>query len=441
MSFASLFKGKKDETVGELFSADAKPIERKIFSKSVRPSTKKTEDESEDSEEESEDSEEESESEVEEKVIKKQKKQDENYDLEARYFKKLLDEDKEEEKEENTVEKEEEQEQDSSDDSSDSEDEAPTEKKKAKKAETIDLKQDELSKAEKTVFVGNVPVTVVTSKTIYKKFKNHFSKIGKILSIRFRSISFNDSLPRKIAFAQKKFHNQRETLNAYIVYESKESSLKASDFYNGKLFENFHLRVDHINHPSVKDNKRTIFVGNLHFEEMEENLWKYFNKHCDNDVESVRIVRDSKTNIGKGFALIQFKDTLSVNKALLLNNKSIEENSRKLRISRAKANSKPSILSPNHIDNQQKNTKKNRLMTKLNDKEKTVVGRSKILGKADQATIGSKIIMEGERARKGAKIGKKPRHAKNRKPRIRERTQKFKQQQQQEGAKGDQKSK
>lgn len=429
MSFASLFKGKRDEVVGELFSADAKPIERK-FSKSVRPSTNKVEEEIEDTEDESE-------SEVEEKVIKKQKKQDENYDLEARYFKKLLDEDKEE-KETPVESKEDEQvQEDDSSDSSDSEDEAPKEKKREKKAETIDLKQEELSKAEKTVFVGNVPVTVVTSKAIYKKFKNHFSKIGKILSIRFRSISFNETLPRKIAFAQKKFHNQRETLNAYVVYETKESSSKASDFYNGKLFENFHLRVDHINHPSAKDNKRTIFVGNLHFEEMEENLWKYFNKHCDNDVESVRIVRDSKTNIGKGFALIQFKDTLSVNKALLLNNKSIEENSRKLRISRAKANSKPSILSPNHIDNQPKNNKKNRLMTKLNDKEKTVVGRSKILGKADQATIGSKVIMEGERARKGAKIGKKPRHAKNRKPRIRERTQKFKQQQ--NGAKGESK--
>lgn len=53
-------------------------------------------------------------------------------------------------------------------------------------------------------------------------------------------------------------------------------------------------------------------------------MWTYFNGKLDNDVESVRIIRDSKTNMGKGFALIQFNDTLTVNKALMLNDKPME---------------------------------------------------------------------------------------------------------------------
>lgn len=95
------------------------------------------------------------------------------------------------------------------------------------------------------------------------------------------------------------------------------------------MFEDHHLRVDHVSHPAPKDNKRTIFVGNLDFEEKEETLWKYFNSKLDQDVESVRIIRDSKTNLGKGFALVQFKDTLSVNKALLLNDKPLKLEPRK----------------------------------------------------------------------------------------------------------------
>lgn len=66
-----------------------------------------------------------------------------------------------------------------------------------------------------------------------------------------------------------------------------------------------HIRVDSVAHPAEQDHKRCIFVGNLDFEAQEEKLWRYF-ASCGK-VESVRIIRDSKTNVGKGFAYVQFE--------------------------------------------------------------------------------------------------------------------------------------
>ncbi|KAI5951909.1 NOP12 [Candida jiufengensis] len=407
------------------------------------------EDSSEDDSDEADDSEDEDEEIVEDEEIiepkittKKSKKRDENYDLEARYFEKNFKND-----EEPTIPKEQEEK-----DVEDSEDNLAKETKpsKAQSASTIDFKESEMEKAERTVFVGNVPSDVVTSKTKTKEFKKLFKKYGKIESIRFRSISFEENLPRKISFAKKNLHKSRDSVNAYIVFSEKSSSLLVCKKLNGKIFENHHLRVDHIAHPSPKDNKRTIFVGNLDFEEQEENLWKYFNSKLENDVESVRIIRDSKTNMGKGFALVQFKDSLSVNKALMLNEKPMDivsgnKKGRKLRISRAKSNAKPSLLSPNHYENLKKTYASNKSKdqaNKLTDSQKTKIGRAQnILGKADRSSIGkksrttnsnnqqrNKFIVEGQRATKGSKIvgikGLKN-SGKVKKPRIRDRSTKF----------------
>lgn len=275
-------------------------------------------------------------------------------------------------------------------------------------AKKVDLKESEMDKAERTVFVGNVPASVVMEKPLQKQFKKYFAQAGAVESVRFRSIAFGDALPRKAAYAQKKLHSARDSVNAYVVYREKAASRGAADRFNGKVFEHHHLRVDHVAHPVAKDNKRTIFVGNLDFEAHEEELWKYFNAHTDNDVESVRVVRDAKTNVGKGFALVQFKDSLSVNKCLMLNDKPMAANSkRKLRISRANKHAKPSALSPNHIDNVKKPRTPRQQLTEA---QKSKLGRANaVLGKADKATAGKMKVIEGERARKGTQKKKKPR--------------------------------
>ncbi|KAK6204849.1 uncharacterized protein RJT21DRAFT_11546 [Scheffersomyces amazonensis] len=462
-SFSSLFgaadkKAGYDEVVSNLFSSSADgPVSRDQLKSSrtvidIPQQEEEEEDEDDDEEDEDEnedededdDSEEDSEEEEDdddesndeevEVPIKKTKKKDADDDLEDKYYAKLLKDDAKDEPQEDKE----------SEDDDEEEEAKDTKNVKGKKATAIELKESEIEKAERTVFVGNLTAEVLNSKQIAKKLKQLFGQVGKIESVRYRSIAFEENLPRKIAVAKKNLHKSRDTLNAYIVFKDKAVSLKAVAKFNATVFENFHLRVDHIAHPSPKDNKRTIFVGNLDFEEKEETLWRYFNSKLDNDVESVRVIRDSKTNVGKGFALVQFKDTLSVNKALFLNDKPLineqdtKKKARKLRISRANSHAKPSILSPNHIDNVKKSyaSNKSKLNNNLSEQQKVKIGRGKsILGKADKSAIGKvkRQIVEGHRAAKGQPIVgiKGLKTGKVKKPRIRDRSTQFKKEREQ----------
>lgn len=444
-AFSSLFgSAEYDKNVDNVLKASTGPVSRQdAKQRTVIELPQKQESESSEEESVEEEAAEESSEELEEEPVNKKKqdkkrkrKEDENENLEAEYYSKILKDDAPEEQEpEVSEEKKSESGSDDSEDSDAEKEEAPKSKKESK-AKSVDLKEEELNKAERTVFVGNVTNNVITSKTTYKLFKKLFTSIGKVQSIRFRSIAFDEAVPRKVAFVKRSLHSSRDTVNAYVVFKEKEPSRKASARLNATVFDHHHIRVDHVAHPAPKDNKKTIFVGNLDFEETEETLWRYFNSKIDDDVESVRIVRDSKTNLGKGFALVQFKDTLSVNKALMLNDKPLEsyqkdddkkKKPRKLRILRAKANAKPSVLSPNHVDNTRKN---NKPKARLTDDQKTKLGRARaLLGKADKNTAG-KLVVEGARASKGQKIagikGLKSAKGKVKKPRITDRSSRFK---------------
>ncbi|SCU84878.1 LANO_0C02652g1_1 [Lachancea nothofagi CBS 11611] len=343
------------------------------------------------------------------KISKRQKRKledtSENANLESEYYSKLLE--KEETSDQETA-----KDQKDADLAEDSE-QKPT---AAKAASRSDMKEAELAKAERTVFVGNVPKDVVTSKALTKKFKKLFA-IAKnaskpeverdnednskdkeeesdkdaffaVESVRFRSISFEEALPRKVAFVQQKLHKSRDSVNAYVVYADKNAVKIACQKLNGCVFEDHHLRVDSVAHPTQHDNKRSVFVGNLDFEETEESLWKHFGK--TGDIEYVRVVRDSKTNVGKGFAYVQFSDFQAVNKALLLDGQKLNGSGRKLRVTRCKTMRKAQAPT-------QSNGKP------LTDRQKTNLGRAKkILGKADRSTAGKEITVEGLRATKGA---------------------------------------
>jgi nucleolar protein 12 len=105
--------------------------------------------------------------------------------------------------------------------------------------------------ADKTIFVSNVLVKVLTSKPHLSSFKQIFVEHGPIQSIRFRSIAFTDLIPRKVAFITKILHPQRDTLNAYIVYSNTDSVRKAVEALNGYVWEEKHLRVDSVSNPTV----------------------------------------------------------------------------------------------------------------------------------------------------------------------------------------------
>ena len=353
--------------------------------------------------------------------IDSDEEKEENPDLESKYMSKLVDEDEDEESEEEDGDEDEEENDEKSDDKSDEKTEdgemdvdaetiterETTDSKVGGAAKILDLKDKEFEKAERTIFIGNVPAIIMSNKRETKDFKLFINKFlncpehtSLIDSIRFRSIHSTTTAPRKVAFISKEV-DLENVMNSYVVFKNKEDSLKALKL-NGQVYKDHHLRVDHLTHPNKKDNKLSIFVGNLDFQEKEETLWKYFNKKCisnserdtglKNVIDNVRIIRDSKTSYGKGFAIVQFIDSNYVTKALLLDDKKMN-NKRTLRITRCKKTMR---------NNETMRSK----FSKLNDKQKTVVGRAKQLGKTDRRTLG-KLVVEGERATKGkTPIGK-----------------------------------
>ncbi|KAF9106874.1 Nucleolar protein 12 [Mortierella sp. AM989] len=192
-------------------------------------------------------------------------------------------------------------------------------------------KSDNPERQARTAFVGNLAVSSM-AKADFRKLKSTFSAFGPVESIRFRSIAFSELLPRKIAFITGKLHPERDVVNAYIVYKNKDSVAKAVKALNGQPFLNKHIRVDTVDGAKKHQPKKSVFVGNLAFDAQEEDLWNFFKD--SGDIENVRIIRDRKTNLGKGFAYVQFQDRASVDVALRLHETKM--GTRKMRVVRCK---------------------------------------------------------------------------------------------------------
>jgi len=209
--------------------------------------------------------------------------------------------------------------------------------------ESLALSKDdaEIQKASRTVFLANVATEAITSKSAKKELLTHmasfFSDIAapaegkpehKVESIRFRSTAYaGTALPKKAAFAKKELMAATtKSTNAYVVYSSAFAAREAAKKLNGSIVLDRHLRVDGVAHPAKTDHRRCVFVGNLGFvddesmmdqggenerkrskipSDIEEGLWRQFGKA--GKVESVRVVRDEKTRVGKGFAYVQFE--------------------------------------------------------------------------------------------------------------------------------------
>ncbi|KAJ2804209.1 Nucleolar protein 12 [Coemansia guatemalensis] len=207
--------------------------------------------------------------------------------------------------------------------------EAESQKKKQKKNLLGRMPQDP-EVLKRTLFIGNLIVQSITDRKVHNELRELCKKYGEIKAVRFRSIAFAELLPRKIAFIRGKFHSERESCNAYVEFVEEESA-KGALALNGTEFHERHIRVDTAANDKAYDSKRSVFVGNLDFAAEEEALWKHFN-NCGT-VENVRIIRDPKTNLGKGFAYVQFTERAPVSLALKLHGTDI--GGRKLRVQRA----------------------------------------------------------------------------------------------------------
>lgn len=289
---------------------------------------------------------------------------------------------------------------------------------------------EELEKAARTVFLSNVSVDCINSKSAEKALKKHLESFiadladnnppHKIESIRFRSTAFSSSLPKRAAFAKKEIMDATtKSTNAYAVYTTKTAAREATKRLNGSVLLDRHLHVDWLAHPTKVDNRRCVFVGNLPFvddeskgvepeegkkkkipADIEEGLWQQFSK-CGK-IENVRVIRDAQTRIGKGFAYVQFIDENGVEAALQLNEKKFPPMlPRVLRVTRCRAEKKkPQPRGP--APSSERGGKNGEYRKKFSAEEKSQQGRAKaMLGKGGAAKVRESFTFEGHRATEG----------------------------------------
>ncbi|KAI0553309.1 hypothetical protein F4679DRAFT_530723 [Xylaria curta] len=310
----------------------------------------------------------------------------------------------------------------------------------------------ELDKANRTLFLGNVSIEAVTSSKAKKILTSHLEsplfKLDpstgphKIESIRFRSIPFSgDTKPKRAAFITKSVMSATtKSTNAYAVYSTPLASRTALKALNGTIILDRHLRADSVAHPSAIDSRRCVFVGNLGFvddetvvntnadgetvtkkrhkvpADTEEGLWRIFGEHAGK-VESVRVPRDDRTRVGKGFAYVQFYDGNDVESALLLDGKKFPPMlPRALRVSRAKDPRKTALAierttkarldAMNRTDGKPKSTK---YTPKITPEQQSQAGRAaKLFGRSAAAKQRHGFKGERRKPRERAYSSSKP---------------------------------
>ena len=233
---------------------------------------------------------------------------------------------------------------------------------------------DAVSSTDRTVFFGNVSTETIKDKSASRAFLKHVASPlanlppsdpkHKLLSLRYRSTPFDASSgPKRAAYATKALMDTTShSTNAYAVYSTILAAKTVATALNGTVINSRHLRADYLGKPTQTNNRRCVFVGNLTFVDQEtsepkpnienpnartprpksktpadpeEGLWTHFGKA--GRIESVRVVRDAETRVGKGFAYVQFHDENAVEAALLLDGKRFPPMlPRTLRVSRAK---------------------------------------------------------------------------------------------------------
>lgn len=303
--------------------------------------------------------------------------------------------------------------------------------------ETADKSAEEVEKAGRTVFLSNVSTECINSKSAEKALKKHLESFiedladnkppHKIDSIRFRSTAFDNKIPKRAAFAKKEIMDSTtRSTNAYAVYTTKVAAREAVKRLNGSVLLKRHLHVDSVAHPAKIDNRRCVFVGNLPFvddasevpdangqiknnnkpaSDIEEGLWTHFAKA--GKIESVRVVRDAKTRVGKGFAYVQYYDENSVEAALQYNDQKYPPMlPRKLRVTRCRAEKKMKKAQPRRaLPTSASATGANRsgYVAKLTDEQKSLQGRARsMLGKVAKAQSNEGFVFEGHRAKEGS---------------------------------------
>ncbi|GFP52369.1 hypothetical protein ACSS6W_003586 [Trichoderma asperelloides] len=363
---------------------------------------------------------------------RKRKRKNDNDDLEEKYLAKLADDDESE-----PSGKRQKGEGEDAKDGASEEDEVPVHE-----SLTQESKQSEMEKAARTVFLGNVATEAISSKSAKKELMKHLASVldkdasppQKIESLRFRSVAFSaGSMPKRAAYITKALMDATtKSTNAYAVFSDPAAARKVVAELNGTEILGRHIRVDSVAHPSPMNHRSCVFVGNLGFvddetvlnrkadgetvekkrnkvpSDIEEGLWRTFG--TQGKVENVRVIRDSKTRVGKGFAYVQFYDANDVEAALLLDGKKFPPMlPRALRVTRAKDPRKTALAverARSKADNADGASRSTKYKPKATPEEQAAAGRTrKLLGRsaaAKQRFGGRKSFSS---AAKGAEAG------------------------------------
>ncbi|KAK1935048.1 RNA-binding protein 34 [Phytophthora citrophthora] len=216
-------------------------------------------------------------------------------------------------------------------------------KKKSKKNKTEDAEEEEEKeltpedlKNRRTIFVGNVSLDATP-----KDIKKHFSVCGKVENVRLRNLPVagcavdqhgNQKLMMKVCAIKKILTTAKDNCNAYVTF-AEESCVDAALKLNGTTLVLKKIRVTRSE--PVLDARRSIFVGNVPFKCTDDSMMQFFTKRLRNEeepepVESVRLIRDRESDLGKGFGYLLLKSPALVAKTLALKNLKME--TRELRV-------------------------------------------------------------------------------------------------------------
>ncbi|KAF8917378.1 hypothetical protein CPB85DRAFT_1374198 [Mucidula mucida] len=232
--------------------------------------------------------------------------------------------------------------------------------------ERIFCTSDETSEQrnQRTIFVGNLPIEVAEKKAGLKQLKRHILSF----SVRFRSIAFqtptsklpdedDDKAKSKPKAKEKIRAHDRERTSAWKDDEGDKGDEKKfltpgqkkriafinHDFHSSapastrmsylpiaqtpgrESYEAAQLAAENLTRSAIQ---MSVFVGNLDFASKEEDLRVFFEGVMSAErgpppegstwVTRVRIVRDRETQLGKGFAYVQFSDKQCVDELIAL---------------------------------------------------------------------------------------------------------------------------
>lgn len=257
--------------------------------------------------------------------------------------------------------------------------------------------QPDATKDSRTIFVGNVPKKV--EKRTLEKF---FQEYGLIESIRVRSLApSQQGISQQVVGKTKDINDRRTNYNAYIVFEKEESAKNALE-KNGEILEGHHLRVDlTLNDRKKVDSKLSVFVGSLPYDVREEDVREHFEDF--GDLESVRLIQDSETGMGKGFGFLVFKDQSSV--ALALKMKEHRIQGRRIRVKAVENVKKPKIPKSPH-----QNKESSKPQRRLNPKTLKRIRHKKKLAmkKSGEATTEGKSTKKHMKFKSDKTIAEKP---------------------------------